>query len=84
MLRSVGLPEMIGSTVEDYEALALKLARGPSVLSAIKAKTGAQSRYASAIRYSAVHRHIEAAYITMWQRHRTSEPPRAFAVESIC
>ena len=32
---------------------------------------------------SPVVRHLEAAYLTMWQRHLRGEPPADFAVEPI-
>ena len=34
LLKAVGLPELITTSLADYEALALKLARGPSLLAA--------------------------------------------------
>src|SRR5262249_58774700 len=38
LLKAVGLSELVTTSFEDYEALALKLAREPSFLAAIKAK----------------------------------------------
>jgi predicted O-linked N-acetylglucosamine transferase (SPINDLY family) len=38
LLKAVGLPELITTSLEDYEALALKLAREPLLLASIKAK----------------------------------------------
>ena len=38
LLQAVGLPELIVSNLEEYEALALKLARDPALLAEIKAK----------------------------------------------
>ena len=83
LLRAVGLPELVTTTLEDYEALALKLAREPSFLAAIKAKL-AHNRDThplfDTVRYT---RHIEAAYINMWERYQRGEAPAAFAVEKI-
>ncbi|HEV3160729.1 MAG TPA: hypothetical protein VGZ89_12205 [Xanthobacteraceae bacterium] len=83
LLKAVGLPELIITSLKDYEALALRLAREPSFLASIKAKL-ARNRSTHPLfdtaRYS---RHIEAAYTTMWQRYQAGEPPRAIAVESI-
>ena len=82
-LRAVGLPELVTTSLEDYEALALKLAREPSFLAAIKAKLarnrGTHPLFDTA-RYA---RHIEAAYTTMWQRYQSGEAPKAFAVEKL-
>ncbi len=83
LLRAVGLPELVTTSLEDYEALALKLAREPSFLAAIKAKLarnrGTHPLFDTA-RYA---RHIEAAYTTMWQRYQSGETPKAFAVEKL-
>src|SRR6266699_7029125 len=38
LLRAVGLHELVTTSLEDYEALALKLAREPSLLALVKAK----------------------------------------------
>ena len=41
LLKAVGLPELITDSLQDYEALALKLAREPAALASIKAKLAA-------------------------------------------
>jgi predicted O-linked N-acetylglucosamine transferase (SPINDLY family) len=41
LLRAVGLPERITTSLEDYEALAVRLARDPSLLASIKSQAGA-------------------------------------------
>ena len=38
LLHAVGLPELVTANLDDYEALALKLARDPALLAEIKAK----------------------------------------------
>ena len=38
LLRAIGLPELVTESLADYEALALKLAREPALLGALKAK----------------------------------------------
>jgi protein O-GlcNAc transferase len=80
LLNAVGLPELIGSDLADYEAVALELARNTDMLAAIRARL-AQNRATSPLfdtdRYR---RHIESAYETMWQRYQRGEPPASFAV----
>jgi protein O-GlcNAc transferase len=60
--------------------LALRLAREPDLLAAIKQKL-AQNRVGSALfdtdRFT---RNIEAAFAAMWERHQRGEAPQSFAV----
>jgi protein O-GlcNAc transferase len=83
LLKAIGLPELIATSLENYEALALKLARDPSLLASIRAKLARNRGTHPLFDTARFTRHIEAAYTTMWQRYQNGEPPRAFAVESI-
>ena len=82
VLSAAGLPELVTASIEDHENLALKLAREPQTLAAIKVKL-ARNRDISALfdtaRYT---RDLEAAYTHMWQRQRKGETPTHFAVPS--
>jgi protein O-GlcNAc transferase len=80
LLKASGLPELITSSVEDYEALGLKLARDSSFLAGIKAKLARNRDTQPLFDTARFARHIEAAYTTMWERHRNGDPPEAFAV----
>ncbi len=68
-------------SLEEYEALALTIAREPARLAALKAKLAANRTTHPLFDTARFTRNIEAAYLTMWQRHRAGEPPAAFAVE---
>jgi len=81
LLRAVGLPELVTTSLDDYEALALKLAREPSFLAAIKAKLARNRDCYPLFDTARFARHIEAAYSAMWQRYQRGEAPKAFAVE---
>jgi protein O-GlcNAc transferase len=80
VLRAIGLPELITTSLDEYEALALRLAHDPGLLAAITSKL-AQNRNTlfDTPRFT---RHIESAYATMWRRFQNGEPAAAFAVES--
>jgi protein O-GlcNAc transferase len=80
LLNAVGLPELITATLEDYESLALKLARDRDMLSQIVAKLTRNRRSFPLFDTRRFCRHIESAYHTMWQRHQRGEPPAGFAV----
>jgi predicted O-linked N-acetylglucosamine transferase (SPINDLY family) len=82
-LKAVGLPELITTSLEDYEALALKFAREPSFLAAIKAKLARNRDTHPLFDTARFTRHIEAAYTTMWERQQRGERPEAFAVKPI-
>jgi protein O-GlcNAc transferase len=83
LLTAVGLSELITNSLEDYEGLALKLAREPSLLASIKANLARNRDTYPLFDTARFTRHIEAAYETMWQRHQSGAAPQAFAVERI-
>jgi protein O-GlcNAc transferase len=71
---------LITNSLEDYETLALKLAREPSFLASIKAKL-ARNRDAYPLFDTArFTRHIEAAYAIMWERYQKGEEPKPISV----
>jgi predicted O-linked N-acetylglucosamine transferase (SPINDLY family) len=83
LLHAVGLPELVTHNWEDYEALALGLAREPEALARLKARLASDRASLPLFDSARVTRHLEAAYTTMWERHRRGEPPLGFAVEAI-
>ncbi len=83
LLVGLGLPELITDTLDDYEALALHLARDEAKLAAMREKL-AQSRATSPVFDTGrICRHLESAYETMWARHERGERPESFAVAPI-
>src|SRR5271169_2011924 len=80
LLNAVGLPELITDNLEDYEALALKLARDQNLLAAIKAKLAQNRETFPLFDTDRYRRHIESAYETMWERYQRGEPPASFGV----
>jgi protein O-GlcNAc transferase len=81
LLQAVGIPEMITASLGDYEALALKLANDPALLATIKAKLARNRETFPLFDTARFTRHIEAAYVSMWERHKRGDKPKAFAVE---
>jgi predicted O-linked N-acetylglucosamine transferase (SPINDLY family) len=83
LLNAVGLPELVAPSLAEYETLALRLARDPALLSSLR-QTLARNRGSFPLFDTArFARHLEAAYVTMWERSRRGEPPRGFAVAPI-
>jgi protein O-GlcNAc transferase len=83
LLRAVGLPELITWSLDDYEALALRLVREPARLAAIRGKLAANRETYPLFDTGRFVRHIEAAYATMWERYQRGEPPRSFGAPAI-
>jgi predicted O-linked N-acetylglucosamine transferase (SPINDLY family) len=82
LLHGAGLSELVTASLEDYEALALKLAREPGLLASIKAKLDHNRDSCALFDTGRFTRHIEAAYATMRQVQRNGMPPMSFAVET--
>jgi protein O-GlcNAc transferase len=82
LLHAAGLPEMIASDLQQYEALARQFGQNPSLLSPIKAKLEKNRGTCPLFDTQRFTRHIEAAYTTMWERSQRGEAPASFVVES--
>ena len=83
LLNAVGLPELITHSLGEYEALALKLATDTMMLAGIKAKLARNRETYPLFDTERFRRHVEVAYVTMWERCQRGEPPLSFAVEPI-
>jgi protein O-GlcNAc transferase len=80
LLHAIALPELVTYNLEDYEAMALKLATQPDLLRQIREKL-AQNRSSSTLfDCDRFRRHLEAAYIEMRSLWLCGEKPKAFAI----
>lgn len=80
LLSAVGLPELITTSLDDYERLAIELAREPTRLADLKAKLARNLKTTALFDTERYRRHIEAAFEAMVRRHRDGERPESFAV----
>ncbi len=80
LLRAVGLPELITTRLEDYEALVLQLARDPERLRGIREKLARNRLTAPLFDIESYTRGLEAAYARMFEIWQAGQPPQAFAV----
>ena len=80
MLHAIGMSELVTTSLDAYEALALELATEPALLGAVKAKLAAHRDTHALFDTARFCRGIEAAYATMHERHRRGEPPEGFAI----
>ncbi len=80
MLRAAGLPQLITASLEEYECLAVRLAREPDMLNDIRQKlVEARSNTALFDADRAV-RELEAAFLQMMKLWLAREAPRSFSV----
>src|SRR5262249_37516878 len=79
-LHTLGLPELVSSNLEEYESLALDLARNPERLGAIRARLAAARATSSLFDTALFSRRLEEAYRTMWSISRAGGEPRPIRV----
>jgi len=83
LLHAIGLPELVTATLDEYEALALRLARDPELLGALRARL-AHNRLTAplfdSVRYCG---HLEHAYQEMYSRWLRRDPAHSFAVPAM-
>ena len=82
MLSAVGLPELITTSLAEYEALALRLVREPALLGAVKAKLSANRSDLPLFDTARFARSVEAAYTAMWQEYRQGHHPLHVALSA--
>ena len=71
LLNAIGLPELITTTLEAYEQMAIDLATHPERLLAIKRKL-AENRHTTPLFDTKLFtKHIEAAYTMIYERYKT-------------
>jgi protein O-GlcNAc transferase len=75
LLRAIELPELITTSPEAYEALAIELAADPEKMSSIKDKLARNRLTAPLFDTERFTRHLEAAYAAMYERHQGDVPP---------
>jgi len=80
LLHALGLPELVTHSLEDYEALAFKLATDEGLLRETKAKLARNRLSAPLFDTGRFTRNLEAAYATMWEIARRGERPRTIDV----
>jgi predicted O-linked N-acetylglucosamine transferase (SPINDLY family) len=75
LLNAIGLPELITTTLEAYEQMAVDLAAHPEKLMIIKRKLAENRLTTPLFDTKFFTKHIEAAYITMYERYHAGLQP---------
>jgi len=80
LLRAVDLPDLIATSLDDYESTALRLARDRQGLAGLRARLEANRESCGLFDGGRFARNLEEAYSTMWGIHSGGEKPHRFAV----
>ena len=83
LLRALGLAELITCSLQDYQAMALRLARDQPSLRRIRERLERSRLGTPLFDTDRFRRHIEAAYTTMWEKQQLGENPESFAVPAV-
>jgi protein O-GlcNAc transferase len=80
LLRAIGLDELVATSLDEYEALALQLAREPEMLARLRRRLAQNRRTYPLFDTARFTRNLEAAYRQMWETWMAGRPPAAFSV----
>ena len=80
LLTLLGLPELVTHNIDEYEALALKLALNPDLLREYRTRLENNAPNSVIYNTAAYCSNLEKAYEKMWKKHLNGESPADFAV----
>jgi protein O-GlcNAc transferase len=80
LLRAVGMPELVTSSPEEYEALALRLARDAALLAGLRARLAQNRRTHPLFDTARYTRNLESAFYRMHEIATEGRAPAAFSV----
>jgi predicted O-linked N-acetylglucosamine transferase (SPINDLY family) len=83
LLRAVRLPELIASSLDAYEEMAVELAQTPGLIAAFKERLRNNIKTAPLFDTPSYTRHLEGAYRQMHERHRAGLAPDHIVVGGI-
>ena len=82
LLTAAGLPELVTSSLEAYEALAVRLAEDATALATLRHRLEDNRRRSPLFDAKRFVHHLERAYDTMWRLHTGRHPPQSFALRA--
>ena len=81
LLTAVGLGDLVTHSLDQYEALARRLAAEPALLASVRGRLESNRRLHPLFDTARYRRQIEAAYSTMWENWQRRERPHSFRVD---
>ncbi|HWY84900.1 MAG TPA: tetratricopeptide repeat protein [Roseiarcus sp.] len=82
LLHAIGMPDLVVGSLQDYETLALRIARDRDLRAALRARLERNRRTSALFDSARLARNIETAYRRMWEIRRAGRGPKAFSVLS--
>ncbi len=83
LLNAIDLPELITTTTEAYEELAIRLAKDPQELAIARRKLADNRLTTALFNIQDFSKHIEAAYSEMYERYHAGLPPEHIHVPTL-
>ena len=83
LLNAIGLPELVGKNLQDYEDMAVELANNREKVTAYKAHLAEQRYIAPLFDAERFCKHLEQAFVTMADRAKRGEAPDHFDVPAL-
>jgi predicted O-linked N-acetylglucosamine transferase (SPINDLY family) len=80
LLNAIGLPELITTTQEEYEALAIELALNPKKLTGIKLRLAKNRLTTPLFDTPLFTKNLEAAYVKMVERYQADLEPEHISI----
>ena len=81
LLTAVGLPELVTTSLADYQATALNLAKDAARLDTLHRRLAVNRSTTALFDSAGFTRHLEAAFAVMWQRRNEGLPPGPITVQ---
>jgi predicted O-linked N-acetylglucosamine transferase (SPINDLY family) len=81
LLNAIGLPELIATTSQAYEALAIEFAKNPEKLAALKQKLASNRLTTPLFNTPQFTKDLERAYVQMYERYQADQLPEHLFVE---
>ncbi len=81
LLRAIGMPDLITNDLESYERLALRIASEPPLLRELSERLSRNRLSQPLFNTDRYRRHVEIAYVRMWERWQRGEHPASFSVQ---
>jgi len=82
LLNAVGLPELVTTSLDHYERLAIELARDANQLAAVKASLAANRTRMPLFDTKLFTRHMEMALVAMHERQQAGLPPGDIEIDA--
>ncbi len=83
LLAGLGMPELVAENLQDYASRALQFAKAPAACADLRAKLARQRATRPLFDTDLYRRHLESAYVSVYEHQRQGKPPQSFNVPSL-